>query len=104
MIGFELLHPQMTHEHLGFLPHFLDEANPAPAREQLDSNYRHGGGWRPFAGFDMDSETYAISYPGDPSFSPLARAKLHDETILFYESSWVAIIQPDGQFEIARMD
>jgi hypothetical protein len=45
-----------------------------------------------------------IKYPGDPQNKLLFEAKLRDETIRVYEHAWVAIAQPDGSFEIARMD
>jgi hypothetical protein len=103
MIQFELLHPKMTMEHLGLLPSFLDVNDPRPAREQFHQNYAHGGGWSPFDGFEM-RKGHSIKYPGDPVHKPLAQAKLRDELIVFYDYAWVAIIQPDGSFEIARMD
>ena len=34
----------------------------------------------------------------------LAVTRLRDETILLYEMDWVAVIQPDGAFEVSRMD
>lgn len=104
MVQFELLHPRMTHEALGLLPEMLSEYDPAPARQQFHEHYSHGGGWDPFEGFRFDPTTHAIKYPGDPAHKPLARATLRDETIYFYEHSWVAIVQLDGAFEIARMD
>lgn len=103
MIKFEMLDPRMTDEHLGFLPSFLSEDDPAPAREQIDKNYAHGGGWRPMKEWTMATND-TIKYPGDPRLRPLARAKLRDETILFYDCAILAIVQPDGSFEIARVD
>lgn len=103
MIRFELLDPRMTHEALGFIPGFLDEGNLATAREQLNENYGHGGGWRPFKGFTMLPDR-SIKYPGDPAMKPLAKGKLHDEEIYFYRSAWVAIVQPNGDYEISWMD
>lgn len=97
----EMLDPRMTIDHLGYLPTFLSDDDPRPAKEQFAANYV--GGWRPFKGFEMEKD-HSISYPGDPTFSPLAQTKLRDELILFYPSSWVAIIQPDGKHEICRMD
>jgi hypothetical protein len=29
---------------------------------------------------------------------------LRDEEIRFYDYSWLAIVQPDGSFEVARVD
>jgi hypothetical protein len=99
----KMLHPQAKPEMLGFIPYFLDEDDPRPAREQFDTAYHHGGGWRPFAGFEMLPDGN-LNYPGDPPVLVLAETKLRDETIRFYEHSWVAVIQPDGSYEISRMD
>jgi len=89
---------------LGSIPSFLDEANPRPAREQLDSNYRHAGGWCSFPGFEMLPDGN-LRYPGDPPVQLLADTVLHGtETIRFYQHSWVAIVQSDGSYEISRMD
>ena len=104
MIKFKLLHPKMTEEHLGLLPEFLSESDPSPARTQLDENYRHGGGWDPFKGFKFDLVTKSLKYPGDPPMKPLAVAKLRDEEIYFYDGAWVAVVQPNGDYEVARMD
>ena len=99
----ELKHPDVTAEHLGMIPQFLDKDDPRPAREQFDANYRHGGGWCPFAGHKILSNG-KLKYPEDPPLELLAETQLRDEVIRFYECSWVAIIQPDGSYEIARMD
>lgn len=102
MIDFELKHPRMTHEALGFLPHFLSEANPEKAAKQIDANYQHGGGWNSFKGFTMTER--GLEYPGDPPIVLLAEAQLRDETIRLYQHAWVAIVQPDGSFDVARID
>lgn len=99
-----LLHPQANQEMLGYLPGFLDAGNPAPAKEQLDRNYRHGGGWNPFKGHKMSKDKLELRYPGDPPMRAIGVTTLRDETIIMYESGWVAIIQPDGSYEVARMD
>jgi hypothetical protein len=106
MIDFQLLHPRMTVDHLGYIPHWLSVDNPKPAKEQIHDNYTHGGGWHPFKGFRMSIDgKYTLYYPGDPQkFSPLAKAQLRDETILFYRSAYVCIVQKDGTFEVARID
>jgi hypothetical protein len=103
MTTWALLDPRVTPEHLGLLPMMLDTNDPRPAREQLDSNYQHGGGWRPFNGFKLRRDN-ALVYPGDPPTIPLAMTMLRDELIVFYESEWVAIIQPDRSFEVCRLD
>lgn len=96
------MHPHATPDMLGFLPGFLSEDDPRPAREQLDSAYAHGGGWNSFTGFRMLPD--GIAYPGDPVMPLLYETQLRDEIIRFYNCAWVAIVQPDGSFDIARMD
>jgi hypothetical protein len=88
---------------LGLIEVMLDDDDPRPAREQLDANYQHGGGWQPLRLFKL-LDNGCLQYPGDPLFRPLAEARLRDELIRFYEHEVVAIIQPDGCFEAARMD
>ena len=96
--------PGFTADVLGLLPGMLDTNDPASAREQLDRNYQHGGGWRPLPGCSLMANGY-LSYPGDPLFRPLAMCMLRDEMIVCYEYSFVAIIQPsDWSFEVSRMD
>ena len=96
-------HPKATPEMMGYFPGFLSEDDPRPAREQIDSNYQHGGGWQPFHGFTMLPDGN-LSYPGDPPVQLLWETKLRDETIRFYNHAWCSIIQPDGSFEISRVD
>ena len=107
MLDFQIVHPNakdMTKwEVLGLLPDFLSPDNPASAREQLHHNYNHGGGFQPFDGFTLHDDN-SLKYPGDPPYPPVAIAKLRDETIILYPHSWVAIIQPDRSFVVARMD
>jgi len=98
-----LLHPKMTAEHLGLLPGMLDESDPRPAREQFDANYQHGGGWQPLNGHTLH-ENNVMTYPGDPPFKPVAVTYLRDEMILLYDYAFVAIVQPDRSYEVARMD
>ena len=86
----------------GGIPSFLNVHDTRPARVQFNENYAHGGGWCSFPGFVRTEN--AIQYPGDPPREEIARAKLRDETIIIYQGAWVAIVQPDGSFDIARMD
>ena len=98
------LHPKLTSYHLGFLPGFLDTDDPRPAREQFDENYKPAG-WMPFVGAGLAvTNDFHLVYPGDPPQAPIAMTKLRDELILLYESEFVAILQKDGTFEVARMD
>lgn len=88
-------------EACGFIPSFLCEDDPRKAREQFSEHY--AGGWHPMDGFFMD-EDMNIQYPGDPPHKPMASMTLRDEMIVVYHHGWVAIIQPDNSYEIARMD
>ena len=103
MVTLTLLHPRATEEMFGLIPHFIHEDNPAKAVQQLDDNYRHGGGWFPIKGFTL-LEGNKLQYPGDPVLEPLGEIQLRDERIVMYQYAIVAVIQPDGSFEAARMD
>lgn len=103
MLRFEHLHPRAD-DYLGFIPEFFNPHDPRPAREQLDTAYAHGGGWHPLSGWIFDHKTQKIKYPGDPALSPVAYAGLRNEHIYVYPHAWVAIVQEDGTFEVARMD
>ena len=99
----------VTLEWLGLIPSMISAYDPTPVAEQVDNNYQHGGGWRPLKGWSMD-EDYTITYPGgDPPLQPLFAAE-HDrgegvmEKVFFYDSAWVNVVQPDGSFEVSRMD
>ncbi len=92
----------------GLLTRFLYEEDPRSAAEQLDDRYQHGGGWRTIKGFTLKKGTnydqYYIFYPGDPPYLEVSRTQLRKEIVVLFQSAWVAVIQPDGNFEIARID
>jgi hypothetical protein len=92
--------PRFHLDDLGYIPTFLDENDPRPAREQF--NERYCSGWRPQPGFT--NREAVLHYPGDPPFKPLACFEWRDEMIFFYKHAYVAIFQPDGSFEVCRMD
>jgi hypothetical protein len=102
-IEVRLLSPDFWPEDLGRIPEMLDLANPAPAREQFNANYQHGGGWRPRDKFTL-GEDDSLRYPGGEPRHPLAEIKFRDERVLIYESDFVVIVQPDRSFEVSRMD
>jgi hypothetical protein len=91
---------------LGLLPSMLNESNPAPAVEQLDHNYQHGGGWHDFKGFTLGGHDGrpTLRYPGDPPMRAIAETKLRDERIILFMGSWVAVVQADGSMRVSRMD
>lgn len=94
-------HPRATPEWLGYIPGFLSEHDPRPAAQQIHERYISG--WIPFEGFTMSSNGDLL-YPGDPPTKLLYESKLRNEVIRFYQHSWLAVIQPDGTFEVARLD
>ena len=103
MLLFTLEHPRAHPEMLGMLPLIWDEADPRSAREQANDRYAHGGGWEPMEGFTLRNTTLKYKLDAHPLLF-IASAKLHDEIILLYSGAWVAIVQPDGTYEVARMD
>lgn len=95
-----LLDPRATQNCFGFIPSFLYEIDPRPAQEQFAERYQ--GGWRPMAGFVMENTT--LHYRGDPPLHPIALLQFREERLFLYPHEWVAIVQPDGSFQVARMD
>jgi hypothetical protein len=98
-----------TNPHVaGILPDLLSPLDPRSAAEQLQETYAHGGGWSPFARFalhDWQQPGQAtLAYPEDPPMREISRAKLRDETLILFECEWLAIVQPDGRFEVSRVD
>lgn len=90
----------------GYIPWFLDEDDPRPAKEQINQNYISG--WNEFEGFILHDwkkpDRAYLSYPDDPPMREKSRAKLRDETLILFQSDWFAIVQPDGTFNVARLD
>ena len=87
----------------GFIPGFLDEQDPRPAREQFNEHYP--GGWMPAPEWlKFSRKTLRLTYPGDPPLQPIGLIQFRDEMIFLYPSSWVCIVQPNGKWEVARMD
>lgn len=98
----ELVHPRATADMLGYVPGFIQADDPRPARDQINARYGEHGGWRPNPGWQLRADS--IIYPGDPPRPFVARTTHGDETINFYAGAYIAIVQPDGAFEIARID
>lgn len=97
------VHPGATFDMLGYIPAFLSFDDKRPAAEQIAANYKHCGGWTPFKGFEI-WEVNRLKYPGDPPIAPLFRSKLRDEDLWFYQHAWFRIVQPDGTWEVCRLD
>lgn len=105
------LHPAATLEHLGPIPHWLDENDARPAAKQLNDHYQHGGGWCPMTGFTMPDRTTGVLVFGsddgeaaDETFRPWAAIMFNREMIFAYDYDIFSVLQPDGSFEVARMD
>jgi hypothetical protein len=92
-------------EQLGFLPEILTDSDPRSVKEQLEDRYAHGGGWRPITGMHMNPETRVMYFPGDPPFKPAALTEIGEEVVIFYPlCSLLAVIQPDGSYQVTRVD
>lgn len=103
MIRFQILDQRYDEEALGLIPDFLATADGRFAAQQFDDRYSHGGGWQPMSGWSM-GPIGEIMYPGEEALPPIAVAVLGHEIIRVYASSWVSITQPDGSFEVSKMD
>jgi hypothetical protein len=100
MMIWVLKHPRATLDMLGYIPNFLSDQDPRKASEQMSTNYQ--GGWHPMVKFGFPNQW--LRYPGDPPMPLIAEAQLRNETLRFYDCSWLAIIQPDGSYEVSRVD
>lgn len=101
-VDVELVHPKANLDMLGYIPCWLDPDDPDSAAEQLGLAYARFGGWTPRKGWTMNEDS--ITFPGDPPRPLIARMRIRDEEVRFYLGAYIAIVQPDGSHEIARMD
>ena len=90
----------MNSEPWGIILSFLDHSDPRPAREQFDEQYV--GGWHSIKGFSFN--TNQLTYPGDPPLRAISEVIFCDESIMIFPYAMVLILQPDGSFEVSRMD
>lgn len=88
----------------GLIPQFLSAWDERTAKEQLDENYAHGGGWFSFGEGQWKLEGTTLHYPEDPPLLCKGFTRLRNERICIYAHALVAIIQDDGSFEVARLD
>lgn len=92
-------------EMLGTIPDMLCPSIPVSAVEQIDAAYRDiGGGWRDTPGLQLNIEAGTLTYPDDPPRQLIAQGKLRDERILFFDGAWIAVVQPDESYRVARID
>lgn len=90
---------------LGFIPYWLNPADPRPAKEQLEEKYGLG----PL--FDMKATIVNGVYHSesaeddDDPLWPLAEIPLHDDVIYIYEYGIVGIVNTQtGETFTTRMD
>ena len=99
------LDPRFNMSWLGFLPDILTNEDPRSVKEQLEDRYAHGGGWRSIPGMKFNPKTWVMRFPGDSPFKPAAFTKIGSEMVIFYPNcSLLAIVQPDGTYEVTRVD
>lgn len=90
-------------ESLGWIPTFIDARNPDTAQEQFNRSYSHGGGWQPLGGWTMQDDG-TLEYPEDPPLKPIAVVAVGEQTVRVYPHAWVSVRNPDGTYEVCRMD
>lgn len=100
--GWTNVHPDADIDMLGVVPRFVLDNDPRPAAVQFNERYEYGG-WSPIRGFVLRKDR-SIKFPEDPPLHALLERKLRDETITYYGYGLFMITQPDGTWEIARMD
>lgn len=88
---------------VGYLPGMLSHGLQLSVSEQFDATYPFGG-WVPFEGFNFNADKLTLTYAGDPDEVAIARVQIGKETVLVFRHAWVAIIQENGDFEVARLD
>lgn len=97
-----------TNEHtLGLIPVLISAGDPRCVREQIESNYAHGGGFNPTPGFSLElglPGKAKLHYPGDPALREWGRATINEELVIVFDCAFVAIVQRDGSFAVTRMD
>jgi len=103
------MHPGVSFDMLGLIPSFLSVEDERPAAQQIASSYISG--WPVFntestkKGFKvLEDGSGDLQYLEDPRTRCLYMTKLRDEYIYFYQHAWLRISQPDGSWEIARLD
>ena len=90
--GYWALDNNYSCEVLGLLPLWVSvDATPSMI-DEIHENYGHGGGWQDFKGFNVDIETGAMTYPGDPVQYPIAMMVGDSEVIWLYSGSWVTVM------------
>lgn len=108
MIEFTIVHPRATQYHLGYVPMFFNNMDPRSAADQLHKNYANGGGVNPRPKFSINAKGQLV-WNHDELFERIAEATLHpghdlEEKLIFFTSSYLAIIQKNGDMVVTRVD
>lgn len=105
------LDPRVSlHDAVDFISSLLTDYDPRGACDQIAERYI--GGWIDSkvgkGGFTAFDDFKKLLYPGDPPLHALAETYLANgdapERIVVYQSAYVAVIQLDGSFRVARID
>jgi hypothetical protein len=97
-------------EAAGMLPEILRPDDPRPVKEQLNDRYSHGGGFMASKGFTFKKEgdkailSYEIEDDDPEIYQEWSRSKVNDEELYLFDASFMAIVQPDGTYEVTRVD
>lgn len=97
--NWKLLYPGVS---VGALSDIFLDSDPRPAREQ--ANERYIGGWFPTKGLTLRNDLLISKYKEDPPLRLVAWTMLRKEKLMLFEAEYVAVVQKDGSYEIARMD
>ena len=92
-----------------YLPMIFNEGDPRTAQEQANHRYDHGGGWNSFngRGFELKGTAdkgFQLAFPGDPHMRELSRTQFHEQLLVLFECSWMAIIEDGKMIDVARID
>lgn len=91
---------------LGFIPAWVEgQKDDETLVDCIDRNYGHGGGWKDFDKFNVDTFSGHMEYPGDPVQKPIAKYETKDETLWMYAGSWITVLDKStGKTRTARID
>jgi hypothetical protein len=97
---------RLTYDALGWIPQFLHTDDDRPAKEQIDANYQHGGGWHEANedGHWKITENGLQGDPDDPPYKMVASCRVGADEVMLFDSGWCAITHPDGTMNVARLD
>lgn len=104
----------ITNADLFFLRGIFQEEDPQSVEEQINTRYAHGGGfdpmegWTLFEGWEKEGDA-RMSYPGSEledatEVREIARGQVRGTILVLFDYEFLAIIKPDGAFQVTRVD